>query len=236
MAAPPLIDLESALPLWARCREAPPTHSDTTRVEIFDDLTSRQKLIRFQVSSGRPYYQKASLTCGICEAMLYMPACCDRGCGFLACLPCLEAHNGFDPTCPSCRCVRNSAPEVAKHLLPIVDEEIASQGVLFECNVDRPGAHETAMWCCDRKFNSLTALRQHFVERGSFFETRVAVVESLKKAVGGDPEAQLAIFQDPLRSQAALVLEENTVWQASMLERLDFTENNCRAKRPRRGR
>ena len=61
-------------------------------------------------------------------------------------------------------------------------------------------------------------------------------MESLKKAFGGDPEAQLAIFQDPLRSQAALVLEEDTVWQASMLERLDFTENNCRAKRPRRGR
>ena len=127
-------------------------------------------------------------------------------------------------------------PPTAKHLQPTIGEEIANQGVVFECNVDQPGAHETAMRCCDGKFNSLTALRQHFVERGSFLDTRLAVVESLKKAVGGDPEAQLAIFQDPLRSQAALVLEENTVWQASMLERLDFTENNCRAKRPRRGR
>ena len=92
------------------------------------------------------------------------------------------------------------------------------------------------MWCCDQKFTSLTALRQHFDERGSYLDTRLAVVESLKKAVGGDPEAQLAVFEDPLRSKTALVLEENIAWQACMLERLDFTEGNNRAKRPRRGR
>ena len=59
----------------------------------------------------------------------------------------------------------------------------------------------------------------------------------LKRAMGGDGEAQQAIFEEPLRGQIATVLDENNTWQMAMLEKLkrhdDFTENN-RSKRSRR--
>ena len=121
--------------------------------------------------------------------------------------------------------------------MPIVDEDISSQDVLFQCNADGPTEHETGMWCCNRRFQSLSALRQHFIETGSFLNTRLAVRNLLKRALGGNGEAQQAIFEEPLQGQIATVLDENSTWQMAMFEKLkrhdDFTENN-RTKRSRR--
>jgi hypothetical protein len=95
------------------------------------------------------------------------------------------------------------------------------------------------MWCCKRSFSSLSALRQHFVEQGSFLDTRLATMDMLKAAVSGDPGARQAIFEEPLRSQLSTMLEENSVWQMAMFDKLkrhnDFNENN-HMKRSRRER
>ena len=62
-------------------------------------------------------------------------------------------------------------------------------------------------------------------------------MNALKAAIGGDADARLAIFEEPLRSQIATVLDENTTWQMSMFDKLtdkaDQNENN-RSKRARR--
>ena len=121
--------------------------------------------------------------------------------------------------------------------MPIVDEDISSQDVLFQCNADGPTEHETGMWCCNRRFQSLSALRQHFIEAGSFLDTRLATMNRLKVAMDGDADARHVIFEEPLRGQIAAVLDENNTWLLAMFERLkrhvDTTED-IRPKRPRR--
>ena len=55
-------------------------------------------------------------------------------------------------------------------------------------------------------------------------------MNTLKAAMGGDPDARLAIFEEPLRAHIATVLEENGTWQMAMFEKLQdndgVNENN----------
>jgi hypothetical protein len=75
------------------------------------------------------------------------------------------------------------------------------------------------------------------VERGSFVDTRVRAMDSLKAALAGDTACQKAVFEEPLKSQLRTILEENGHWQTAMYDKLtdlDGNENNRSSKRARR--
>lgn len=75
------------------------------------------------------------------------------------------------------------------------------------------------------------------MERGSFVGTRERALETLNAALAGDTACQKAIFEEPLKSQLRVVLEENDDWQTALHERLadlDVNGGNHRSKRARR--
>ena len=148
MAAPASASAAGAAPAWTTARlPIPPTALAIPRSMVFDRLSSDEKFELFKVLKPQDEYrQRSSLTCGICAALLYDPVVCEEGCSFLACGRCWREHFLRDDRCPQCRAVQTGEARVAKHLVSIIDEDLLTQGVQFECNADLPGSHPTALW------------------------------------------------------------------------------------------
>lgn len=197
------------LPSWTLSHQLePPTSSLRTRLEVFDAIDKGNLFDTFV--SMNEFTPRKSMCCGICHQFLDEPAACS-GCTFLACRECWRKHYAADRRCPACR-LEQPLPNVAKHLLAILDEELEKNGVMFLCNAHPPGLCPHALWCCERAFGSLRDLREHLQGKGTFRHTRIRLTRLLKLSLEGNKDAQAELYDDPVkRSQLATVMEEDSV-------------------------
>ena len=194
----------------------PPSMSPLTPAEAFDAVPREARFDAF--INNDDFFVRGSLSCAICLGFLDEPVVCQAGCSFLACLGCWREQAEPDK-CAHCRTIQEHPPQVAKHLLPILREELETQNAAFQCNLFPPnsGKHACGLWCCDQTFGSLQELRAHLARKPPFGQQRASVRALLSRACDGAKEAQSELFDNPYRRELTrTVLEEDQSWRWSM--------------------
>ena len=201
------------LPSWAvRSPVRPPSHSTRTRLDVFDYVRAEGELFDvFASGKMKDIEFAAPFLCGICFGYLQDPAPCpSKQCKFIACRHCLEMHYQNDSRCPVCRRAQD-VPDVNEHLEPFLAEELRRRGISFRCNLDPPGSHEGALWCCERTFDSLQDFKRHVTQQCSFQATRLECKRQMREAFSSSSQDTICQVQDSMREQIRYILYEDAV-------------------------
>ena len=205
----------SPLPPWAMRPELrPPTMSLVRPVEVFDRIVEQGVQFETFANCGDAFQPAMCFCCSVCLVFLVEPATCNR-CQQAVCTQCWEKHRAIAQTtdygCPLCR---HQQPSIAVSLCmqQVLENELRSKGISFNCNAFPPGSRADALWCCQASFDNLKELRQHLSLAGPFRTTRIHLRRMLTLALSGSKCSQELIFADPAqRQKLATILEEDEV-------------------------
>ena len=182
--------------------------SPTTRLDVFMSVCDP-----YETFGTDKLIAKTYMTCGICHNLLRGPCTCQ--CTFVACLQCLQLCS--TKRCPQCRTNLPKRLVPAKHYQNVLDAECKFQGVRFACNTASPGSdHACPLWCCNKSFDSLTELKDHLRNQGSFECSRASASSFLQRVLTAEPAELEELFReagDPVKLHATTLLEENNAWQ-----------------------
>ena len=168
-------------PNWAAEQLMPtsPSMSPTTRLDVFMSVCDP-----YETFGTDKLIAKTYMTCGICHNLLRGPCTCQ--CTFVACLQCLQLCS--TKRCPQCRTNLPKRLVPAKHYQNVLDAECKFQGVRFACNTASPGSdHACPLWCCNKSFDSLTELKDHLRNQGSFECSRASASSFLQRVLTAEP-------------------------------------------------
>ena len=184
------------LPSWINHKPPmPPSSSVCSRQEVvervidkgdFYDVFTNQKLDLENVSD--------LFKCNICLQFLFDPVVCTSAdCQYRACLACTKRHHQRDIRCPICR-KEQPGPEINRHVEPYLAEQLQALGVAFHCNLDPPGSHDGALFCCRTRFDTLKEFKRHVALQGSFHSTRIECRKQLRSLL--DPTNREKVSDD----------------------------------------
>ena len=178
------------LPTWVgRQPLMPPSRSPLRRQDVLEHVQAEGIFFDNYADGMKQIKFNDIFMCGICFGYLHDPVLCsDTQCKFRACHHCISVHYKRDRRCPTCRREQAEDPKVNEQILPYLAEELRRHGIRFRCNLDPPGSHAGALWCCKRSFDNIADFKLHVSQQWSFLSTHLECKRRLTSIIssGGD--------------------------------------------------
>ena len=198
------------LPTWVgRQPLMPPSRSPLRRQDVLEHVQAEGNFFDNYADGMKQIEFNDIFMCGICFGYLHDPVLCSHTqCKFRACHHCISVHYKRDKRCPTCR--REAAePKVDVQILPYLAEELRRHGIRFHCNLDPPGSHAGALWCCKRSFDNIADFKLHVSQQWSFLSTHLECKRRLTSIISsGVDGGQIA---EEMREQLRYVMMEDAV-------------------------